>query len=88
MGFSKESEARGLIHLNRRFEITLNGVGGLRVDHVGSLLEQLLGNHSYWAWSTLSCLVPAYLGIPTDSKGTKARGEGQGTEGLVILFIK
>lgn len=73
MGFSKESEARGRIHLIRRLGTTLNGVGGLRVDHVGRLLEQLLGNHSCWAWSTLSYLFPAYLGIPKESKGTKAR---------------
>ncbi|XP_058904833.2 coiled-coil domain-containing protein 103 isoform X2 [Kogia breviceps] len=53
VGCSKESKARKGENLIRRLGATLTG-GGLRGGHVGRLLEQLLGNHSCWAWSTLS----------------------------------
>lgn len=53
------------MNLVRRLGATLKG--GLLDDHVVRLLEQLLSNHSC---STLSCAVPAYLGIPKESKET------------------
>lgn len=56
------------MNLVRRLGVTLKG--GLRDDHMIRLLEQLLSNHSCWAWSTPTCAVLVYLSIPKENKET------------------
>lgn len=87
LGYPKESEAGGGLNLIRRLRTTLKE--GLRADHVGRLLEQLLGNHSCWAWSTPNC--PGACGALQRKQGNQGLGcwgEDRGGRRVSSIYSK